>query len=67
MKEGAYGSRIQEFEYIEPYGDGSRTRYYYALIVAVSMPVPGWIERRLSKSSLNEYMEGIRQRVEDAR
>jgi len=58
---------IRGFEYIEPYGDGSRTIYYYAPIVEVSMPVPDWVERKLSKSSLNEYMEGIKKKVEQTK
>lgn len=60
-------SDIRGFEYIEPYGDGSRTIYYYAPIVEVSMPVPDWVERKLSKSSLNEYMEGVKKKVEEGR
>jgi len=55
---------VRGFEYIEPYGDGSRTVYYYAPVVEVSMPVPGWIERRIAKSSLTEYMEGLKKKVE---
>ena len=55
---------IKGFEYIEPYGDGSRTIYYYAPIVEVSIPVPGFVERSISKSSLNEYMLGVKKKVE---
>lgn len=55
---------IRGFGYIEPYGDGSRTVYYYAPVVEVSIPVPGWIERRIAKSSLTEYMEGLKKKVE---
>jgi hypothetical protein len=58
---------IRGFEYIEPYDDGSKTIYYYAPIVEVSAPVPAWIERQLSKSSLNEYMEGVKKKVEENR
>jgi len=54
-------------DYIEPYGNGSRALYYCTFIVAVSMPVPGWIERRLFKSSLNACTEGRRQRVKEVR
>ncbi len=58
---------IRGFEYIEPYGDGSKTIYYYAPIVEVSMPVPGFVERSISKSSLNEYMLGVKKKVEEKR
>lgn len=58
---------IRGFEYIEPYGDGAKTIYYYAPVVEVSMPVPAWVERQLSKSSLNEYMEGVKKKVEASR
>ncbi len=56
---------IRGFEYIEPYGGGSQTVYYYAPIVEVSMPIPAWIERRLSESCLNEYMEGVKRKAEE--
>jgi len=58
---------IRGFEYIEPYDDGSKTIYYYAPIVEVSVPVPAWVERQLSKSSLNEYMEGVKKKVEESK
>lgn len=58
---------IRGFEYIKPYGDGSKTIYYYAPIVEVSIPVPGFVERSISKSSLNEYMLGIKKKVEKSR
>jgi hypothetical protein len=58
---------IRGFEYIEPYGDGTKTIYYYAPIVEVSAPVPAWVERQLSKSSLNEYMEGVKKKVEETK
>ena len=55
---------IRGFEYIEPYGDGSRTIYYYAPVIEVSVPIPAWIERRLSESCLDEYMEGVKKKAE---
>ncbi|MDY6904746.1 MAG: hypothetical protein SWH61_08670 [Thermodesulfobacteriota bacterium] len=55
---------IRGFEYIEPYGDGSKTIYWYAPVVEVSGLVPGWVERAISKSSLNEYMEAVRKMVQ---
>jgi len=58
---------IKGFEYIEPYGDGSKTIYYYAPIVEVSIPVPGFVERSISKSSLNEYMLGVKKKVEQGK
>jgi hypothetical protein len=64
VKEAAFGLKnIEGFEYIEPYG-GSKTIYYYAPIVETSIPLPDFVERALSKSTLNGYMEGIRRMVE---
>jgi len=54
---------IEGFEYVEPYGDGSSTIYYYAPIVETSIPLPEFLEEALSKSTLSGYMEGIRQMV----
>jgi hypothetical protein len=54
---------IEGFEYVEPYGDGSSTIYYYAPIVETSIPLPEFIEKALSKNTLNGYMEGIRKMV----
>ncbi len=51
---------IEGFGYIEPYGDGNKTIYYYAPIVEVSGPIPDWIERKISKSSLKEYMNAVK-------
>jgi hypothetical protein len=51
---------IEGFEYTEPYGDGSKTIYYYAPIVETSIPMPEFVETALSKTTLNGYMEGIR-------
>ncbi len=55
---------IEGFEYLEPYGDGSQTIHYYAPIVEVSIPLPEFLERILSKNTLNGYMEGIREMVD---
>jgi hypothetical protein len=55
---------IEGFEYIESYGDGSKTIYYYAPIVETSGPVPAFVERSLAKASLKGYMEGVRKKVE---
>jgi hypothetical protein len=67
VKEATFGLKnIEGFEYIEPFGDGSRTIYYYAPIVETSIPLPDFLETALSKSTLNGYMEGIRKMVEVA-
>jgi len=55
---------IEGYEYIEPYGDGSKTIYYYAPIIETSVPLPGFVERALSKRALNDYIKAIRDRVE---
>lgn len=65
MAKGSAGLKnIEGFEYIEPYGDGSKTVYYYAPIVETSGPVPAFVERSLAKASLKGYMEGVRKKVE---
>jgi hypothetical protein len=62
VKKATGGLRnIEGFEYLEPYGDGSQTIHYYAPIVEVSIPLPEFVERVLSKNTLNGYMEGIRE------
>jgi len=54
---------IEGFEYIEPYGDGSWTIYYYAPIVESTIPLPDFLERALSKTTLHGYMQGIGEMV----
>jgi len=54
---------VEGFEYIEPYGDGSRTIYYYAPVIEAKA-VPEWIERLLAKRGLDGYMLGIKKKVE---
>jgi hypothetical protein len=61
VKEAMGGLKdVEGFEYIEPYGDGSKTVYYYAPIVETAVPMPGFLQTALSKTTLNGYMEGIR-------
>lgn len=55
---------VEGFEYIEPYDNGKKTVYYYAPIVETSVPVPGFAERFMTKSTLPGYMEGVKKRVE---
>lgn len=54
---------VEGFEYIEPYGDGSRTIYYYAPVIE-ARAVPEWIERLLAKRGLDGYMLGVKKKVE---
>jgi carbon monoxide dehydrogenase subunit G len=54
---------VEGFEYIEPYGDGSRTIYYYAPVIEAKA-VPEWIERLLAKRGLDGYMLGVKKKVE---
>jgi hypothetical protein len=55
---------VEGFQYMEPYDGGKKTVYYYAPIVETSVPVPGFAERFLTKSTLPGYMEGVKKRVE---
>ena len=55
---------IEGFEYIEPYGNGSKTVYYYVPIIETSIPVPGFVERFIANSTLPGYMEGMKKRIE---
>jgi hypothetical protein len=54
---------VEGFEYIEPYGDGSRTIYYYAPVIE-ARGVPEWIERLLAKQGLEGYMLGVKKQAE---
>ena len=54
---------IEGFGQIEAYND-YQTIYYYAPIVEVSAPVPGFVEDIISKVSLNRYLHAIKNRAE---
>ncbi len=54
---------VEGFEYIEPYGNGLRTLYYYAPVIE-ARGVPEWIERLLAKQGLEGYMKGIKKQAE---
>jgi len=56
-------NNVEGFEYIEPYGDGSKTIYYYAPVIEAKA-VPEWIERLLAKRGLDGYMLGVKKKVE---
>ncbi len=55
---------IEGYEYLKPYNNGSQTLYVYAPIVTTSVPVPDFIEKALSKTTLSGYMKGVKERVE---
>ena len=55
---------VSGFEYIKPFGDGSKTLYVYAPIIESTVPVPESWERYASKKSLLGYMAGIKKRAE---
>lgn len=54
---------------IEGYGqikafDETRTVYYYAPIIEVSIPIPGFVEDMISKVSLSRYLHAIQEEAE---
>lgn len=55
---------IEGYEYLEPYNNGLQTVYTYAPIIETAVPVPGFIEKALSKNTLSEYVKAIKKRVE---
>ncbi len=55
---------VEGFEYIEPFDNGGKTLYYYSPVIESSIPVPGFIERAMAKSSLRGYMKGIKEKAE---
>jgi len=65
LKKPAWNIRnVEGFEYIEPYGNGMRTLYYYAPVIE-ARGVPEWIERLLAKQGLEGYMKGIKKKAEE--
>lgn len=56
--------RIDGFGYVEAYDNGTRSLYYYAPAVEVSVPVPAFVERALVKSSLHDFMKGVKRAAE---
>lgn len=56
---------IDGLGYIEPYPkDESKSLYYYLNDITSSMPVPGMLERVLTKSTLRQYMASVRVQLE---
>ncbi|MFH1886763.1 MAG: SRPBCC family protein [Pseudomonadota bacterium] len=55
---------VEGFEYLEPFEGGKKTLYYYAPVIESSIPVPGFIERAMAKSSLRGYMKGVKEKAE---
>lgn len=54
---------IEGYQYCIPYDDDS-TILYYAPVVSVSVPVPGFIEYTLTNKSIKDYLYGIKSYVE---
>ncbi|MBU0992476.1 MAG: hypothetical protein KJ737_08290 [Proteobacteria bacterium] len=55
---------IEGFGYLEAVDDGLKTVYTYAPIVEISIPIPGFVERYISKSSLKGYLNAVKKHVE---
>ena len=55
---------IEGFGQIKAYND-IQTIYYYAPIVEVSAPIPGFVEDIISKISLSRYLEAIKSKAEE--
>lgn len=55
---------IEGFGQIKAYND-IQTVYYYAPIVEVSAPIPGFVEDIISKISLSRYLEAIKDKAEE--
>lgn len=56
---------IDGLGYIEPYPkDKTKSLYYYLNDIASSVPVPGMLERVLTKSTLRQYMASVRVQLE---
>ena len=55
---------IEGFGQIKAYND-IQTIYYYAPIVEVSAPIPGFVEDIISRVSLSRYLEAIKSRAEE--
>ncbi|MDX1695980.1 MAG: SRPBCC family protein [Ketobacteraceae bacterium] len=54
---------IEGFGRIKSYND-IQTVYYYAPVVEVSAPIPGFVEDIISRISLSRYLEAIRDKAE---
>lgn len=64
VKKATRGLRnIEGFEYIEPYGDGSSTIYYYGPLVETAIPMPEYVEKMLARNTLGGYMKAIKEMV----
>lgn len=55
---------IEGFGQIQSYND-IQTVYYYAPIVEVSIPIPGFVEDIISRISLSRYLEAIKEKAEE--
>lgn len=56
---------IEGFGKIKPLTD-IQTIYYYAPIVEVSVPIPGFVEDIISKVSLSRYLDAIKEQAEES-
>lgn len=55
--------KIEGYQYCVPFGNNA-TIIYYAPIVEVSVPVPGFIENSLTQKSIKDYLYGIKNYLE---
>lgn len=57
---------IEGYQYCIPYGDDS-TILYYAPVVSVSVPVPGFVEDTLTNKSIKDYLYGLKSYLEEGK
>lgn len=58
--------KIEGYQYCIPY-DKDSTILYYAPVVVVSVPVPGFVENTLANKSIKDYLYGIKRYLEQGK
>jgi len=56
---------IEGIAYIEPYRKGLKTVLYYAPIIELSMPLPGFIERSIARNTLKGFLNALKKYAEE--
>jgi len=64
-KSSSVVQNIAGFSYLKPFDNATKTVLYYAPVVEINIPVPQSVERFLSGTILSDFMEAIKNRVEN--
>ncbi len=65
LNKASFGLKnISGFQYIESYSETGKCVFYYAPVVEISIPLPGFVEKAITGKTLSDFMIAVKKRAE---